>query len=313
MRARIAWCVVGLTTIAVILDTVFTAAHRPLLSEATWADHGWPLAPLAGVGCALMGALIVSRYPKHMLGWLLCAASLLSVTLAADAYSLWVLEGDGPGSSHLAHVTAWASPLLGWPAFTALILVFLISPTGHLASPGWRWAVWATLAGLGLRTLGTLTMPPGDFVYAEQYDGFTLSTVLLTMGYLLVAAGLIASAVSMVLRLRKARDDERRQILWIGSSAAFLALGVVIILVVPRLLGEQGTWLAGLPLRLAQLAVPLCVAVAVLRHRLLEIDLIVNRALLVALATGLAAIGYVSVSWSSARRWAEEPVVSGRH
>jgi len=295
VRARIAWCVVGLTTIAVFLDTIFTAAYRPLLSESTWADHGWPLAPLAGVGCALMGALIVSRYPKHMLGWLLCVASLLSVTLAADAYSLWVLEGNGPGSSYWAHVIAWASPLLGWPAFTALIMVFLISPTGHLASPRWRWAVWATLAGLGLRTLGTLTMRPGDFVYAEQYDGFTLSTVLLTMGYLLVAAGLIASAISMALRLRKARDDERRQILWIASSAAFLALGVVIILVVPRLLGEQGTWLASLPLRLAQLAVPLCVAVAVLRHRLLEIDLIVNRALMVALATGLAAIGYVTV------------------
>ena len=180
-----------------------------------------------------MGALIVSRYPKHMLGWLLCAASLLSVTLAADAYSLWVLEGGGPGSSYWAHVTAWASPLLGWPAFTALIMVFLISPTGHLASPGWRWAVWVTLAGLVLRTLGTLTMNPGDFVYAEQYDGFTLSTVLLTMGYLLVAAGLIASAVSLVLRLRKARDDERRQILWIASSAAFLAIGVVVILVGP--------------------------------------------------------------------------------
>ena len=295
MRARIAWCVVGLTTIAVILDTIFTAAYRPLLSEATWADHGWPLAPLAGMGCALMGALIVSRYPKHMLGWLLCVASLLSVTLAADAYSLWVLEGDGPGSSYWAHVVAWASPLLGWPAFAALIMVFLISPTGHLASPRWRWAVWVTLAGLGLRTLGNLTVRPGEFVYAEQYDGFTVSTVLLTMGYLLVAAGLIASAVSLVLRLRKARDDERRQILWIASSAAFLALGVVIILVVPRVLGEQGTWLAGLPLRLAQLAVPLCVAVAVLRHRLLEIDLIVNRALMVALVTGLAAIGYVSV------------------
>lgn len=295
MRPRIAWSIVGVTILAVTLDTIFTAAHRPLLSEATWADHGWPLAPLAGVGCALMGALIVSRHPTHMLGWLLSGASLLTVTLAADAYSLWVLEGDGPGSVYWAHVTAWASPLLGWPAFTALIMVFLISPTGHLASPRWRWAVWVTLAGLGLRTLGNLITPPGDFVYAEQYDGFTLSTVLLTLGYLLVAAGLIASAVSLALRLRTARDDERRQILWIASSAAFLALGVVIILTVPRLLDEQGTWLAGLPLRLAQLSVPFCVAVAVLRHRLLEIDLIVNRALLVALAAGVAAIGYVTV------------------
>jgi signal transduction histidine kinase len=295
VHARIAWGIVGLTAIAVIVDTLFTAAYRPLLSEATWADHGWPLAPLSGLGCAVMGALIVSRHPKHPLGWLLCVASLLSVTLAADAYTLWVLEGDGPGSSYWAHVIAWASPLIGWPAFTALIVIFLISPGGHLASPRWRWALWATLAGLGLRTLGTLTMPPGDFVYAEQYDGFSLSTVLLTMGYLLVAAGLIASAVSLVLRLRRAQDDERRQLLWIASSAVFLAIGVVVILVVPRLAGEEGTWLAALPLRLAQLAVPLCVAVAVLRHRLLQIDLLVNRALLVALAAGLAAIGYVAV------------------
>ena len=43
---------------------VFTAAYRPLLSEATWADHGWPLAPLAGVGCALMGAVIISPSPE---------------------------------------------------------------------------------------------------------------------------------------------------------------------------------------------------------------------------------------------------------
>ena len=98
MHARVAWVVLVLTTLAGILDTVFTAAHRSLLSEATWADHGWPLAPLASVCCALMGALIISRYPRQPIGWLLSAASLLSVTLAADAYSIWVLDGDGPGS-----------------------------------------------------------------------------------------------------------------------------------------------------------------------------------------------------------------------
>ena len=295
MRAAIAWSVVGLTAIAVTADTLFTAAHRALLSEATWADHGWPLAPLAGLGCAVMGALILSRYPDHMLGWLLSAASLLSVTLAADAYTLWVLEGDGPGSAYWAHVIDWASPLLGWPAFAALILIFLISPTGRLPSHRWRWALWATLGGIGLRTLGTLTTSPADFVAAEQYEGLSLSTVVLTIGYLLVTVGLIGSAASLVVRLRTAKDDERRQLLWIASSAVFLAIGVVVVLVVPRIQGEEGTWLAALPLRLAQLAVPLCVAVAVLRHRLLQIELIVNRALMLALATGLTAIGYVLV------------------
>jgi signal transduction histidine kinase len=292
---RLAWAIVVLTLVAIVVDTIFTAAHRPLLSEATWADHGWPLAPLASAGCAWMGALIVSRYPRHPLGWLLCVASLLSVTLAAEAYSIWVLDGDGPGSDQGAHVIAWAAPLLGWPAFVALIMVFLIAPDGRLLSSRWRWAVRVTVAGLMLHTLGSLLSPPAGFIYGEQYHGHNAATVLLTVGYLLVAAGLIASAGSLLVRLRVARDDVRRQLLWIASSAVFLAIGVVVILVVPRIQGVEGTWLAGLPLRIAQVAVPICVAVAVLRHRLLQIDLIINRALILALATVVVAAGYVLI------------------
>ena len=103
---------------------------------------------------------------------------------------------------------------------------------------------------------------------------------------MLVAAALIASVVSLVLRLRRAKDDERLQLLWIASAAALLAFGVVCILAIPRIQGEEGTWLAALPLRVAQAAVPVCVAIAVLRHRLIAIDLVLNRALVFALATG---------------------------
>jgi signal transduction histidine kinase len=295
VRVAIARAVLGLTVLAAVLDTLFTAAYRPLLSEAAWADHGWPLAPLAGIGSALMGAVIIRRHPRHPLGWLLSVSGLLSVTLAAEAYSVWVLDGNGPGSLYAAHVAAWASPLLGWPAFTALIFVFLLSPGGRLPSPRWRWAVWVTLTGLCLHTLGTLTLNPGDFEVGQRSGDRSISGPLLAVGVALVAAGLVASAVSIAWRLRTAEDDLRRQLLWVASSAAFLALGVVVILVVPMVNGKEGTWLAALPLKLAQLAVPLCVAVAVLRHRLVQIDLIVNRALVLALATGLVAVGYVVV------------------
>ena len=295
MRKRVAWSVVALTTIAFILDTVFTAAHRPLLSEATWADHGWPLAPLAGTFYALMGALIISRYPRHRLGWLMLAASLLSVTLATDAYSTWVLDGDGPGSAYWAHVAAWAGPLVGWPAFTAQIIIFLTAPDGRLLSARWRWVVLLAAAGLTLHTLGTLTIHPSEVVVGEDFGNRALSLPLLTVGWMLVAAALIASVGSLVLRLRRAKDDERLQLLWIASAAAMLALGVVCILAIPRIQGEEGTWLAALPLRVAQVAVPVCVAVAVLRHRLVAIDLILNRALMFTLATVVAAVGYVGV------------------
>jgi signal transduction histidine kinase len=295
VRPRIAWAVVGLVLVATVLDTVFTAAHGSLWNEATWAEHGWPLAPLANLGCALMGALIVRRHSGHPLGWLLCVASLLSVTLAAEAYGVWALADGGPGQEVLGHLALWAGPLLGWPAFAALVLVFLIAPDGHLPSPRWRWAVWVTGAGLALHTLGTLTTPPGDFVYGQRDSTRAITAPLLTVGWMLVAVGLLASAVSLVVRLRRARDDVRRQLLWIAAAAALLAVGVAVILAVPRVTGVEGTWLAALPLRVAQVAVPLCVAVAVLRHRLLEIDVIVNRAAVLALATLLVAVGYVLV------------------
>ncbi|MCW2735733.1 hypothetical protein [Nocardioides sp.] len=295
MRARIAWALLGLSVLAATLDTVFTAMHRTLWSEATWAEHGWPLAPLANLGCAAMGALIVRRHPRHPIGWLLCVASLLSVTLAAEAYGNWVLDGNGPGPEAWAHLALWAGPLLGWPAFTALVLVFLIAPDGHLPSPRWRWAVAVTLTGLVLHTMGTLSTPPGDFVYGQRDSTRPITAPLLTVGWMLVAVGLIASAVSLVARLRRSRDDVRRQLLWIAAAAALLALGVIVILAVPRMTGVEGTWLASLPLRMAQVAVPLCVAVAILRHRLLEIDVIVNRALVLTLATAVVAVGYVLV------------------
>ncbi len=295
MRRHLAWGVVVLATTAFVLDTIFTAAHRPLLSEATWADHGWPLSPLAGIGYAVMGALIVAQHPRHRLGWLLSAASLLSVTLAADAYSTWVLDGGGPGSHHWAHVAAWAGPLLGWPAFTAQIIVFLLAPDGRLLSRRWRWVVYVAAAGLALRTVGTFTIRPGEFVVGEDFGNRGISLPLLTVGWMLVATALIASVVSLVLRLRRAADDERLQLLWIASAAAMLAVGVVCILAIPRIQGEEGTWLAALPLRIAQAAVPVCVAIAVLRHRLIAIDLVLNRALVFAFAAGLVAVGYVAV------------------
>lgn len=295
MRVRIAWAFVALALTSAVLDTVFTAAHRSLLSEATWAEHGWPLTPAANLGFALMGALVVRRHPRHPIGWLLSVASLLSVTLAAEAYGTWVLEGDGPGRESWGHVALWAGPLLGWPAFSALVLVFLIAPDGHLPSPRWRWAVWITLTGLLLHTLGTLTIPPGDFVYGQRDSTRAVTAPLLTVGWMLVAVGLVTSAVSLVVRLRRSRDDVRRQLLWIATAATLLAVGVVAILAVPQVTGVEGTWIAALPLRLAQVAVPVCVAVAVLRHRLLEIEVIVNRALVFALATLLVAVGYVVV------------------
>lgn len=295
MRARIAWAAVVVTAACVVLDTLVTASYAPLLSEETWAVHGWPLATLATLGCSLMGALVITRYPRHPIGWLLLVAGTASISLAAEAYGLWVLEDGGPGSDYAGHFAGWVSVLFNAPlAIAAITIIFLIAPDGHLASRRWRWAARVSLTGLVTYTAGVLTMRPGDFEFGDDVEVGALTALLNSVGILLVASALVASVVSLVLRLRRAHDETRRQLLWIVSAAAALAGGFVLLLVVSAIQGEQ-TLLAATPLFGAYLAFPVAVAVAVLRHRLFDIDLIVNRALVVALAAGLVAVGYVAV------------------
>lgn len=295
MHARVAWGVVLLATVCAALDTAFTAAqYGGLLSQEVWATHGWPLVTLATLGCALMGALIVSRHPRHPVGWLLLVASLSSISLASEGYSTWVLDGSGPGPLVAGHVAGWISVLFGAPlAIVAVVLLYLVAPDGLLPSPRWRWVARAAVAALAVYVGAVFTLSPTDFVIAAPVDGplgITYKGALLV-----IAATLVASAFSIVLRVRRATGELRRQLLWIAGSAGLLAGCFVFLLVASSLNRYDTAWFVSTPLFLSYLAMPACVAVAVLRHRLFDIDVIVNRALVALLATGAVGVGYVLV------------------
>ena len=291
----VAWGIACVALAAFVVDTAVSAAYGSLRSEETWAEHGWPLATLATVGSAVMGALIVSRYPRHVIGWLLCIAGVSAVSLPLEAYSIWVLDHDGPGSDTAGHVAGWVSVLIGAPLATpAVSLVYLLAPDGRLPSPRWRWAAMTSVLGLVLYTAGILTLDPATFDLSVDEDVAPVTAVLASSGILLIAAGLVATAVSVVLRLRRAQGERRRQLLWVAVSASFLAGGFVWLLVVQLVTGEETqSLLSAGPLFTAYLVFPVCIAVAVLRHRLFDIDLIVNRALVLGLATATVASGYV--------------------
>ncbi|HKE71083.1 MAG TPA: hypothetical protein VKB55_17605, partial [Nocardioidaceae bacterium] len=113
MAARFAWPLALFTLLLGIADTAITAAYRSLFSEAAIAEHGWPFAPIATIGAAAMGAVIVTRYPRHPIGWLLSLIGVFSaVSLVAETYSIWVVDWDGPGPMSLGHVAGWVAVML---------------------------------------------------------------------------------------------------------------------------------------------------------------------------------------------------------
>jgi hypothetical protein len=298
VRARLAWILAGVTAVLVLADIVVAAQALPLTSETAVAVHGFPFVHGAVLGSALMGALIISRYERHPIGWLLAFVGIAgSLSLLAEAYAYWVQEADGPGPSGLASVSAWIAALLGGQLETAAIaLMFLLAPDGHLLSPRWRYAVWTVAAGVLLHVLAIVSVDPGGFllVTAEERIG-PVRNAMLSLGFTAISAGLVASVVSMMRRRRVASPEQRQQLRLVALAAALPAGSVVWMLLVQELNGGRQTWVSALPLFISFFLMPILLAVAVLRDRLYELDVIINRTAVVIAATAFAAVGYTTL------------------
>jgi signal transduction histidine kinase len=288
----------GLTVACVVAETLVLADQRSLLSRHTF-ENGWPIICLASVVGALFGALIVSRYPRHRIGWLLVVGQLATAAgMLADAFAGHILTGHGWGSRTLGHWAEWASSFVNaTPALAFVAAIFLLAPDGHLLSSRWRPAFGLAVLALVLNTAGVLVTDPMTVAYAGETNLTTPATILINAAVFCVAGAIVAGAVSLVRRLRRAEGEERLQLRWIAASATFMAAVMVLLLTVAVItpLDESSPLVLPLLLFLAYASLPVCTGVAVLRHRLYDVDLIVNRAVLLALATGFAAAGYVAL------------------
>ncbi|HET9420860.1 MAG TPA: GAF domain-containing protein [Nocardioides sp.] len=296
MSARTAWVLAALTSVFVVADIAVTAAHTSLFSEESVAVHGFPFTQAAVFGSAIMGAVILSRYERHAVGVLLSVIGLTSsFSLLTEAYHVWVIEEGGPGSATLASIAGWISLLLGGQfAFALLALMFLLAPDGHFLSPRWRWAARVIGAGLLLCSLVLASVDPTSVNLRDADVGGVRGPVF-SLGFFMVAGGLVASLVSMWIRFRRSRGEERRQLLLIAIAVAALVIGLANLLVVQAFNGGEQDWAAALPLLVAYVLLPLLFALAALRYRLYDIEVVVNRTVVLAVGFAFAAVGYTTV------------------
>jgi len=291
----LAWSLAGLSVATFVSGIPLYLLVRSAQIPSSWDANPSMVGLLAGglfLIFPLVGALIASRRPRNPIGWILLADGLLwMLTDLMDNYSLYGVAS--PGSVPFAVGVAGINNWLWVPAVGLLgTYVFLLFPNGRLPSRRWRPLAWLSGAVIISVSLGT-ALDPGPL---QNLGGLQNPFGILRPWMIpafwsvlsLLPLCMLASVLSLVLRYRRSRGEERQQIKWITFAASVVGL-LYLIAMITSFIFPSGAWFqAGSPLWLDLIAytallsftlVPVAVGLAVLRYRLYDIDLVINRAL----------------------------------
>ena len=299
MQARhVAWTAAGNSLVLAVVDTALVAASYPPFSMKSTGIHGWPLVNLAGLGSCVLGAVILTSHPRHPIGWILTFIGLsTSISLATESYGIWVLQYDGHGTAAQGQLAGWVAAALGGPMALALLTgVFLLVPGGTYLSDRWRWVARVAWAGMGLYLLGlVLVGRNGINRSGDAIDARPHVQVILSGGVILITLMLLASVVAMLKRLRGATGAARQQLRVVTLGAAGVGVALLVLIIGQGFNNGRQLWWSSVPLYVSYLALVVCIGVAVLRYRLYDVEVIVSRAVVLAIATAFVAVGYVGL------------------
>jgi hypothetical protein len=293
-RSRWIWLVWLADLLALALIGYSLLRYGYLDAGPRWGVRGAVAIP--GLVYTTMGALILARHPRHRVGLLILWVGLGSTLQAGleeyGVYGLLVAPGQVPGALFAAWLCNWLWIPVDWIAANLLPLYF---PSGRLLNPRWRYLVALTFIGLGTMSVGFAIQPGrfgsafGNFVNPfgltnSNGAGLMLTDALSYGGITLTFIALGIAALILLRRLRQAVGVERQQLKWF----------VYAVLVGALLAPVNVTNFAVLHILylVATTCVPIAIGLAVLRYRLYDIDLLVNRALVYGALTAILAAAY---------------------
>ena len=261
-------------------------------------DH-WFDSTLAAIGFSTVGAVIASRtLPHNPTGWLFCVAGLLfAVAHFSAEYAIYTLlavpVSPIPGGEAAAWLTSW----LWIPQNGSVMLVVLLFPDGRLPSRGWRWFVRLSVL-LGLVGAFLCAFTPGPIIALGPIHNPLALIERLPNVYKIVEQVvntlMLVAVISLLIRLRRARGLERQQIKWFVYAIALAIGGAVLTFPVSEAIGSVSLkWIGFVPFIVGVVFIPISMGIAILRYRLYDIDLIINRTLVYGPLTVTLALVYV--------------------
>lgn len=293
----------GLGIALVVLVALAAAlALEPRLSELGapgFVERFNAVRAAAAVGFGLAGAFVVALRPGNRVGWLLAAIGLVqALSLLTANYGQADIH-DPSASLPGGEWAMWVSEWMWWPAHALVpTLLLLVFPTGRLPSRRWRpVALMVFLAAAGGAIGWALTPPARSDVqglYPPGYEGPVQSSpaiaeLLLSLSLLVLVFAIVASLIALAQRFRRASGAERQQLEWVLVGALALVSLLTAGFFTPAPLGP-------LLVALGVICLPVALAVAVIHHRLWDIDVVLSRSLLFGtLTVGVVAVYAVSV------------------
>ncbi|MFN8482261.1 MAG: GAF domain-containing sensor histidine kinase [Anaerolineae bacterium] len=301
LPGRVAW-LVSVASILLVITAFGMAIHAAITSGdyRTLVSHQ-TLIPISTIVYAVIGASIAARHPRNPIGWIFvvvgCLYALTALAAALSAY--------GPDSSPLHPWTVWLSNWLWIPAsILPMTVVLLLFPDGDLPSPRWRLVVWSTALGLTMIVLVVMFHPtplPSWGLPANPLGILAAASVLdklTNVGSALLFVGVIGSLAGFALRFRRSTGIEREQMKWLVYAVGVLVTGFVLT-TIAGLSWPADPFVNDISIALSNLTIlglAVAAAIAILRHGLYDINLIINRTLVYgALTAGVVALYGVAV------------------
>lgn len=286
------------------------------------------LVPVSTIIYAMIGKLIISRRPQNPIGWIFALVGLLySLNAFSVGYSVY---GNSISLTERPPGAVLASWLNTWIWIPEILLpttfVFLLFPQGGLLSPRWRLVAWPAALGLVAVVVGIAFQPEalvslgaaGPYPFGIP-SAQNLLEILVDLGSILLTIGVVGSLASLIVRHRRSQGVEQQQMKWLVYAAGLmvltLAFGAIAAMAWPNnpVINELSIALTSLVI----LGIALATSIAILRHRLYDIDLIINRTLVYGtLSAGVVGIyalvvGALGTLFQAAGNWVTALVATG--
>jgi hypothetical protein len=298
--AWVAWLAAGLIVLSSLYRLVSRLLGRdPRIGALVFADDLlWVILPVFFV---IPGALIVTRQPRNTIGWLMLLPALLGA-LPDQAFAIIDVPAPPESPSVLFYLVVWFDNWSWMLLLIPILLILQLFPTGRPLTPRWRWViVYAAvmmLYGILVTAFDEMLTPLsyGRAWSVKNPVGFIPSSISETLFFIPWMTGLVGlviiSVTALVARYRRASNVVRTQIKWLTYACVIFA--VVFTAGALGLSDVQGTISGFLQLvyTFVIMALPVSIGVAILRHRLYDIDILIRKTLVYALLTGLLGLVY---------------------